>query len=265
MSTKTSATTLPTARQWYRTRAINDHLSRVDEPHVHGFLQANIWHLQGSERDLVVDAGLGVASLRRHLPALFANDPILVVTHAHLDHAGSAHEFEDRRMHPSELGRGAVKASLYSEELVKMLGFESADEDGDVPPLPELLVDALPDEDYRPQDYTVPDVVVTTPLEHGDTIDLGDRELRVLHLPGHTPGSLCLYEDATGVLFSGDVIYDDLLLDELVESDIDSYVTSMRALRELSPSIVYPGHGDPFGNERMHQIVDNYLHSRARR
>jgi glyoxylase-like metal-dependent hydrolase (beta-lactamase superfamily II) len=56
---------MPVLNPWYRSRVVADGVVRIDEPAVDDFLQANIWHVRGRERDLVVDAGLGVASLRR--------------------------------------------------------------------------------------------------------------------------------------------------------------------------------------------------------
>jgi glyoxylase-like metal-dependent hydrolase (beta-lactamase superfamily II) len=247
---------MPVLNPWYRSRVVADGVVRIDEPAVDDFLQANIWHVRGRERDLVVDAGLGVASLRRGRPSLFENDPILVITHAHLDHAGSAHEFADRRMHPAELERGALHATLFADELSRLLGFEGLQ-------LPEILISALPSDGYDPRTYGIPRIEITTELHGGDVIDLGDRRFSVLHLPGHTPGSVCLFDEKAGELFSGDVIYDDLLLDELHESNIDDYVLSMRTLRELSPTRIYPGHGDPFDAERMRAIIDAYLTRRA--
>jgi glyoxylase-like metal-dependent hydrolase (beta-lactamase superfamily II) len=248
---------MPVLDPWYRSRVVADGVVRIDEPAVDDFLQANIWHVRGRDRDLVVDAGLGVASLRRGRPSLFENDPILVITHAHLDHAGSAHEFADRRMHPAELERGPLHASLSSGELSTLLGFDD-------PELPELLISALPSAGYDPRTYSIPPIEITSELHGGDVVDLGDRRFTVLHLPGHTRGSVCLFDEENGELFSGDVIYDDLLLDELHESNIDDYVQSMRTLRELSPTRVYPGHGDPFDAERMRAIIDAYLARRAR-
>lgn len=256
MTQHAQMSSLPVLDSWYRTRVVADGVARIDEPAVNELLQSNIWHVRGHDRDLVVDSGLGVAPLRQQLPSLFENDPILVITHAHLDHAGSAHEFADRRMHPAEMDRGPLRASLYSDELSKLLGFEDL-------PLPEILIDAVPSEGYDPRTYRIPPIEITTELHGGDVIDLGDRRLTVLHLPGHTPGSICLFDKKNGELFSGDVIYDDLILDELHESSIDDYVLSMRSLRELSPARVYPGHGDPFDAERMRAIIDAYLARRA--
>lgn len=130
--------------------------------------------------------------------------------------------------------------------------------------LPELLIDAFPWTGYDPSRFRIPPLEITTELHGGDTIDLGDQRFVVLHLPGHTPGSICLFDDHSGELFSGDVIYDDLLLDELHESNIDDYVDSMRVLKDLSPSRVYPGHGDPFDADRMRFIIAAYLTKRTR-
>ena len=96
-------------------------------------------------------------------------------------------------------------------------------------------------------------------------LDLGERKLEVLHLPGHTPGEIGLWEDETGTLFSGDCVYESgVLLDELPESNIDDYVGSMERLRDLPVSIVHGGHDDPFGRNRLLELVDAYVGRRGR-
>lgn len=247
---------LEVAPSWFRKEQLTDTITRIDEPHVHELLQANIWHVKGRDRDLVIDAGLGVGSLRHTLPELFANNPILVVTHAHLDHAGSAHEFTDRRAHPDEPLGNVLAGSLRGPVLARQLGL-------DWPDIDEYLINALPAADFDPETYAVVPASITQSLVEGDAIDLGDRQFRVLHLPGHTPGSICLFEELTGILFSGDVLYDDILLDELHESNIEHYVNSMIRLRTLPVSVVHPGHGTSFNAVRMRELIDTYLQSRA--
>ncbi|WP_284987885.1 MULTISPECIES: MBL fold metallo-hydrolase [unclassified Arthrobacter] len=247
---------LEVAQAWYRTEHVSETITRIDEPHVHELLQANIWHVRGRDRDLVIDAGLGVASLQQALPELFANNPILVVSHAHLDHAGAAHEFKDRRAHPAEsMGQGIV-GSLRGPVLAKQLGLDWPDAD-------EYLLAALPFDGYDPDSYAIKPAPITHPLTEGDLIDLGDRQFRVLHLPGHTPGSICLFDEASGVLFSGDVLYDDILLDELHESNIEDYISSMIRLNSLPVHVVHPGHGASFGAVRMRELIHIYLQDRA--
>jgi glyoxylase-like metal-dependent hydrolase (beta-lactamase superfamily II) len=100
-------------------------------------------------------------------------------------------------------------------------------------------------------------------LDDGDGVDLGDRAFEVLHLPGHSPGSIGLWEEATGTLFSGDAVYDGPLLDQLDGSDVDAYLSTMRRLRDLPVAVVHGGHEPSFGRERLVELCDAYLARRA--
>jgi glyoxylase-like metal-dependent hydrolase (beta-lactamase superfamily II) len=80
-----------------------------------------------------------------------------------------------------------------------------------------------------------------------------------MHLPGHSPGSIGLWEPAAGILFSGDAIYDGPLIDELPDSDVAAYVRSMKRLRELPVRVVHGGHEPSFGRERLVELADAYL------
>ena len=82
-------------------------------------------------------------------------------------------------------------------------------------------------------------------------------------LPGHPPASIGLWDAATGVLFSGDAVYDGPLLDELDGSDLDDYVATMRRLRVLLVTVVHGGHEPSFGSDRLVNICDAYLAKRA--
>lgn len=242
---------------WFRTEPVDPAVTCIDEPHVHELLQANVWHVRGAERDLVVDAGLGVASLRAELPWLFANDPLLVVTHTHLDHVGGAHEFTDVAVHAAEAEHveHPRPVSLFTREACAQLGLDA----GLAGELPDLLLDAYPSDDFDPAGFAVRPAAVTRTVTEGDRIDLGDRQLTVLHLPGHSPGSIGLLDERAGVLFSGDVLYDGWLLDTLEGSDVQQYRETMRRLASLPFDVVHPGHGPSFDRTRARQIATTYL------
>ena len=258
-----TAPPLPLATHWFERRQVGDGLSVITEPHVHSFLRANIWHLRGSDRDLVVDAGLGTASLRQGVPQLLEHDPVLVVTHAHLDHMGGAHEFDTCYLHEAEAPGTPAPGALRGEPLTSALGLQA---DAYARPLPDLLLDAAPTLDFDPDAYELRAPASFRPLDDGDVIDLGDRTFTALHLPGHSPGSIALHEPATGALFSGDVIYDlregEQLLDGITGANVEHYVHSLTRLADLPISVVYPGHGHPFGRQRLLQLVRNYVKAR---
>ena len=123
------------------------------------------------------------------------------------------------------------------------------------------LLDALPAPGYDPRAYRVRPAAPTRLLAEGDAVDLGDRCFEVLHLPGHSPGSIGLWEAATGTLFSGDAVYDGTLLDGLADSDRAAYVRTMRRLLELPVSVVHAGHCESFGRERLRELAAAYLES----
>jgi glyoxylase-like metal-dependent hydrolase (beta-lactamase superfamily II) len=249
---------VPMATDWFRTSAVDEGLSVISEPFVDDLLQANMWLVRGRERDLLVDCGLGVTSLRTALdPALSVSgrDPVLVLTHAHLDHMGSAHEFDDCWAHPAEAVGDPPPGSLFGPALGAELGLDE--------PLPPLLISALPDPAYDPAGYRLQPGVVTRSLLDGDVVDPGGRPLTVLHLPGHTPGSIALFDPVDGSLFSGDVIYDGVLLDSIVGADVAQYRSSLLRLRSLPIRVVRPGHGPSFGRQRLHAIIDRYLEERS--
>ncbi|MET7287174.1 MBL fold metallo-hydrolase [Streptomyces sp. NPDC005573] len=250
----------PVADGWYELHEVGDGVARITEPHADKLLRANVWWLRGAGRDIVVDAGLGVASLREWLPAMFERDPLVLLTHAHLDHAGGAHEFRERAAHPAAahaLARG-VAASLHGPELARLLGIDASED-----PLPPLLIDALPHPGYDPRAYTVAPLTVTRTLLDGDVVTCGGRSLTVVHLPGHTPGCVTFHEADTGTLYTGDVIYNGDLVDDLPESDPAAYRRSLTRLSTLDVSVVHPGHGRPFGRERLDGLLDRHLRRTA--
>jgi glyoxylase-like metal-dependent hydrolase (beta-lactamase superfamily II) len=253
---------LPVADPWFAVEAVGDGVTLVTEPHVHPLLRCNVWHVRGRDLDLVVDTSLGLRPLRALVEHDLDHDLLAVATHAHGDHVGGMHEFELRAIHPSEAdeladrGRVTVDTAEYGPRVLGpylAAGYEVG----------ELLVDAVPPGGLTAATMDRLAAPATQLLADGDVVDLGDRSFEVLHLPGHSPGSVGLWEAASGVLFSGDAVYDGPLLDELDGSDIEAYVTTMRRLRELPVTVVHAGHEPSFGRDRLVELCDAYLEARG--
>ena len=102
-------------------------------------------------------------------------------------------------------------------------------------------------------------VTVTEPVEHGDTVRAGDIELVVIHLRGHTPGSIALRYDAAAEphLFTGDSLFPGGPGRTTNPADFTSLMNDLeqRVFDQLpDPTWVYPGHGNDttLGAERPH-------------
>jgi glyoxylase-like metal-dependent hydrolase (beta-lactamase superfamily II) len=255
--------TLTIAERWFEFERIDDAITRIWEPHVSRVMQCNIWHVRGRQRDMLIDTGMGVASLKRAAQDLFGKALVAVATHTHLDHIGSLHEFSDRVVHEAEadaVTRPSENWSmLRSEHPVEFIGaLERAGyEVGD------CFITARPHEGFDLSRFACPPAPATRIVREGDVIDLGDRSFEVLHLPGHSPGSIGLWEAATGTLFSGDAIYDGPLLDEIAGSDISTYVETMRRLERLPVRVVHGGHDPSFDGRRLRELARDYLERRA--
>jgi glyoxylase-like metal-dependent hydrolase (beta-lactamase superfamily II) len=247
------------AERWFEHATVGDGVVRIIEPHVDPFVRANLYLVRGRDRDVLIDAGLGLASLTDELTELFERRVLAVATHRHFDHVGGLREFTAVAVHREDaeaVASGEVFASLVIED------YPPEERSGYDPP--ETLLTALPHEGFDPAAYRFEPVTPRVLLDEGDVLDLGERKLEVLHLPGHTPGEIGLWEDETGTLFSGDCVYESgVLLDELPESNIEEYVASMDRLRDLPVRIVHGGHDDSFGRARLLELIDAYVGCRA--
>lgn len=240
---------LPVASPWFTCEVVGPDLIRFAEPHVYRWYRANIWHVRGRDLDLLIDTGTGVGSLRSALGAL-ADRPILAIaTHGHIDHAGGHYEFARRAIHRAEA------SALEGDEALNLSAlFRAA----------EAPVTAHPREGWELSAYTVKAAPATRLLQEGDRVDLGDRRFTVIHLPGHSPGSIGLLDEVGGVLFTGDALYEGVLVDYLPHSDVEVYAETMAKLARLDVALVHGGHGPSFDRARLRVLVEDYLAGRRR-
>ena len=235
---------------WFERRELGDGVSLIWEPHVHAFFRCNIWLVTGADRDLVIDFGMGLRDLRPALGLQPGKPLIAVATHAHADHIGSLHEFDDRRAHPAE----APAYATMPDDVTLAPLFRGLD----------APVSALPRAGWTADAYRIAPAPIGQVADAGDVIDLGDRRFEVLHLPGHSPGCIGLFDAGAGVLFTGDALYDGPLIDDFPHSDVAHYVETMRQLRGLDIGVGHGGHGPSFDNARKNQLVEEYLQGRRR-
>ncbi|RVH44219.1 MBL fold metallo-hydrolase [Sinorhizobium meliloti] len=233
---------------WFSKEAISDQLTRICEPYAHTFFRANMFHVVGRDADLVIDFGLGLGSLKSELNIPAGKPVLAVATHIHVDHVGSFHEFEIRMGHEAEAHAFAHMPD--ADTLAHYFRIQ-----------PEAL-SLVPPTGMKPEAYQIPPAPLIRTLAENDVIDIGDACYTVLHLPGHSQGSIGLLDQKTGTLFSGDAIYEGRLVDDLPGCDIEAYKATMERLLQLDVNVVYGGHGLQFGRARMHEIASAYLFSK---
>lgn len=153
--------------------------------------ETHCYLLCGRERALLIDTGLGVANIKNVVDNLTDLPVIVATTHVHWDHIGGHRYFDNIAVHELEKswisGRFPLPLQAVKNNLTKF---------------PCEFPAYFDIENYRifqgePQKI----------LHDGDRLDLGGRQIQVVHTPGHSPGHCCFYEPERGYLFSGDLIY----------------------------------------------------------
>lgn len=238
--------TRATPADWWRTTPMGDGFTLIDEPHIKPFYRCNCWHVSDGGEDILVDSGMGVVPMRQWVRLVTERPLLAVASHTHFDHIGCHHEFPHRAVHRAEAhllaapGRREVLADPY---------------------VTDDIFDRLPPAPYDSATYEVTPAPATRLLEDGETIGVGKRRFQVIHTPGHSPGGIALWEAATGVLISGDIVYDGPLIEDTYHSDAKDYRRSMERLLALPIRVVHGGHFPSFSGDRLRTILRDWLAS----
>jgi hydroxyacylglutathione hydrolase len=181
------------------------------------------------ERPILVDAGMIAAPTLKNIKKYI--DPcdieMIVLTHCHHDHSGAAPALKE--------ATGAQL--LLSEKEVGCIG-------DDLTTVAYLFGQQAPE--YK----------VDGTLKEGMVLDIGQWKLQVMETPGHSEGSICLYEPQEKVLFSGDTVFPDgnIGRTDMYGGDTIKLIKSIEKLTQLDVSIMYPGHMEITGRDVNRQI-----------
>ncbi len=150
---------------------------------------------------------------------------LIINTHEHWDHLSSNHYFKYKSLIAAHRF-AAMKIELQDEYVIR--GKEC--------------------------NFDVADLKTNIWLENKVVIDLGgDCYLKILHTPGHTSGSICIYEPYLQFLFTGDTVFANGFTTNIYESgSLGEYINSLQYLNTKRINELYPGHGpiskDPYND-----------------
>lgn len=179
-----------------------------------------------SHEAIVIDPGDDVSGIAAILERYGLTVKMIVITHAHIDHIGGAAKL-----------RKLTGAPVYMHEADKMLS------------------DRLDMQAAWLGMETPEDPGIDVAAKEGDILRAGSLEARVLHTPGHTPGSISLYMPAESLVLAGDTLFQGSVgRTDLPGGDAAQIARSIRGKLYTLPeeTVVVPGHGEntSIGEER---------------
>ena len=187
-------------------------------------------YLIKAKRPILIDVGMNCELALQSIERIIVPDTLeyIVLTHCHYDHIFGALELAEQT---------GARIAIHKND-AELLGDNHAT-------VSNLFGVRSPD--------IKPDVV----LQGGEVLDLGDLKLKVIHTPGHTPGSVCLYTSKR--LFSGDTVFPNGSFGrtDLKGGDQNQLIKSIKLLTTLDVEIMYSGHGDVTSKDVNAQIRDS--------
>jgi glyoxylase-like metal-dependent hydrolase (beta-lactamase superfamily II) len=187
----------------------------------------------------------------------------IVLTHAHEDHCGLAKQIRDEaksaEIFVHEWETGHLFGRLQSEEHRRLLEKSSVplqvfNEMRDVYLDISLLTDVLSDGDF-------------SFLSDESELEFASGTLKVLHTPGHTPGSCSLVREANRTIIAGDTVLKRITPNPIISPDpvnsekrfksLAEYLVSLAKIRSYAPTLVYGGHGEPIYD--YEEIFNRYV------
>ena len=219
-------------QNWYEVKEISPDIYMITEG-----MRYKCYLLAGKERALLVDTGTGIGNIRMLAQSITKLDTEVALTHGHWDHVGGVNLYEKVGIHPLDKDLATSEPHPMMQERPQKFINDWKEEGYLFPP------------NFSAKDFRVQACRVSHDLNQGDSIDLGGTEIKIYHTPGHSPGSISLLDQASGILFSGDAVKPkEPQYAHLPGSDLNSYATSMELLASLAPDIkgICSGHTEPF-------------------
>ncbi|MBN2347849.1 MAG: MBL fold metallo-hydrolase [Bacteroidales bacterium] len=194
---------------------------------------ANIYLVEGGDSALLVDTGIGIANLQAQAKRLTDKPLIVVNTHAHPDHSGANYQFEKVYIHALD----STQARMYNQPDQRKGILNMGQQDN------SLSAEDL----YNSKVHNTKLI----PVNEGYVFDLGGRQIQVIEVPGHTPGSISLLDIQNKLLFSGDnnnnLVW--LFLDVCLPLSVYKQSVEKEAQRLKEYNLILPGHNEPMSSD----------------
>ena len=203
---------VPNSDPWFEVYKVAANTFAIYEPHQ--FEEVISYLIVGQESVILFDTGMGIGDIHKVVTELTPLPVIVLNSHTHNDHVGGNWQFETIYAMDTDFTRLNAKGSSADAQNE----IASGQVCGDLP------------KGFDPKTYRTKSWTISKYIQDGDVLDLGGREIQIISTPGHTPDSICLFDSAAGLLFTGDTYYPAPIWLYRPETDLAAYQSSVLRL-----------------------------------
>jgi glyoxylase-like metal-dependent hydrolase (beta-lactamase superfamily II) len=240
---------------------------RIQVPIPHPVKWVNCYYFPGTIPTLIdtgVNTDEGLIAIEKAIEAeggRIRDIRRIIATHGHTDHIGLAGRIAETSgaeifLHPWDTVRwtfGSEDPYRARESDFRAFFVEAGVPADDIDPLVDFMLS-------RYQSLCSP-ILTETAMEDGTVFEFDDFALQALHTPGHSPGSVSLFDASDGILYAGDTLLPEIISNPTIEKSgtnghksLLSHLATLRRIKELGARTVMPGHGTPF--EDIHGTIE---------
>jgi len=219
-----------TSTRWFEVYQVEKDVWAIYEPFQ--WQEVISYLIIGNKSALLFDTGNGMDNIKSIVDQL-TDKPIQILnSHSHFDHIGGNYQFNEILSPSTEFSIANSKGN--NSKMIKTEASKEA--------LCIELPDGVTNKNHHIKPYTI-----TSKVQDGDIIDLGNRQLEILQIPGHTDDSIALLEKDSGFLWTGDSFYEGPIWLYFPETDLAAYQKSLARLVKLVPKLkaLFPAHNTP--------------------
>ncbi|ADQ08040.1 beta-lactamase domain protein [Caldicellulosiruptor hydrothermalis 108] len=217
---------------------VSEGIYHIEDPNGFGGVCATL--IIGKEKALLFDTCYGLFNLKEHIRSITDLPVIVVCSHGHFDHVGGSYQFDQIYIHQEDV----VLAQSHTSIDKKRLAISQAKEKG-------LFL-----EDYDLDKFLNSKLPTLNVIEEEICFDLGDRRIKVIHLPGHTKGSIGIIDEKSRILFAGDAVSPFIWIFGEEATKLSEYIETLKKLKEFDFYIFYIAHSIyPFPKNKIDKLL----------
>jgi glyoxylase-like metal-dependent hydrolase (beta-lactamase superfamily II) len=222
---------IPVESEWFEAYELAPGVSAIYEPHQ--WQEVISYLIEGDQQALLFDTGNGIANIAEVVAGLTDKPVSVLNSHTHYDHVGGNFAF--------------AKVYGMDTQFTRERQIGHPNQDIAIEASKQALCRPLPD-GVTQQNHVGRRFKVTDFIQDGDQIDLGGRQLEVLHVPGHTPDAIALIDRVAGLMWTGDSYYSGPIWLFAPETDLAAYAKSLQRLIASAKGVkaLLPAHNTPW-------------------